>query len=221
MPSRTVGDRLARFNGIERVLPFQAGAVFRPTRQRIGARRHVLCVSRHEFPKRTELFVDAARHLGGRPSVCVGDGSRRIAIEEADRREGGSVRFIAHAPVDELQDLYTDAACIVAPAYDEDYGLTALEAMAHGVPVVVCTDGGGLTELVAETGAGLIAAPEPEAIAEAARRIADDPGLAEALGSLGRTASQAFTWQRAFGQLQAAIDQVMDVPSGDAPPGRP
>ena len=145
-------------------------------RRRPGGRRHVLCVSRHEFPKRTELFVEAAQHLDQWPAVCVGDGSRLASIRERARQADVSVRFVPHAPANELDDLYTDAACVVAPAFDEDYGLTALEAMAHGVPVVVCADGGGLTELVEDAGAGLVVPAEPEAIAEAARRIADDPG---------------------------------------------
>ena len=209
VPSRTVANRLQRFNGVERALPFQAGAVSRPAALRPGARRHVLCVSRHEFPKRTELFVEAAQHLDRWPAVCVGDGSCLAGIQERSHRAHGAIRFVPHAPVKELHELYTDAACVVAPAFDEDYGLTALEAMAHGVPVVVCADGGGLTELVEDAGAGLVVPAEPEAIAEAARRIADDADLAEHLGTAGLSASKTFTWQRAFEQLRAAIHQVM------------
>jgi glycosyltransferase involved in cell wall biosynthesis len=217
VPSRTVADRLRRFNGVERVLPFHAGAAVRPfdsgagahavaAPRRPGARRHILCVSRHEFPKRTELFVDAAQHLDRWPAICVGDGSRLAGLHERAR---GAVQFVPHAPLHELHELYADAACVVAPAFSEDYGLTALEAMAHGAPVVVCADGGGLTELVADAGAGLVVPPEPQAIADAARRIAGEPDLAEQFGAAGLAASRAFTWDRAFEQLRVAIDQVM------------
>ena len=208
VPSRTVEDRLIRFNGIERVMPFQAAAVSRPRGRRRSARRHILCVSRHEIPKRTELFVEASRFFGPWTAVCVGDGSRRIAIQESDTRRGGSVRFVAQASAEQLDELYTDAACVVAPAYDEDYGLTALEAMAYGVPIVVCSDGGGLTELVDDFGCGVVVSPEPEAIAEATRRIADDPAFADPLGAAGRSASRTFTWDRAFEQVSAAINDV-------------
>jgi glycosyltransferase involved in cell wall biosynthesis len=177
--------------------------------QRPGARQHILCVSRHEIPKRTELFIGAAKHFGQWAAVCVGDGSRRIPIQEIDARQGGSVCFITQASANQLDELYMDAACVVAPAYDEDYGLTALEAMAHGVPIVVCNDGGGLTELVEDAGCGFVVPAEPEAIAAATRRIAGEPDLAERLGAAGRSISQSFTWDRAFEQVRTAIDAVM------------
>ena len=48
-------------------------------------RRHVLCVSRHEFPKRTELFVAAAHQLPEVPAICVGSGNRLGFVQRIDR----------------------------------------------------------------------------------------------------------------------------------------
>jgi glycosyltransferase involved in cell wall biosynthesis len=106
--------------------------------------------------------------------------------------------------------LYATALCVVAPAYEEDYGLTAIEAMSWGTPVVVCDDGGSLAELVKETGAGLVVPPDHNAIGDAVRTISYDRVLSTRLGDYGRAAVQhRFTWARAFDQLQSALSRVV------------
>jgi len=78
-----------------------------------------------------------------------------------------------------LRRAMASAVCVVAPAYDEDYGLTAIEAMAAGTPVIVCRDGGGLVELVDHGVTGLVVEPTGAAIATAIRSLTDDPDLAQ------------------------------------------
>ncbi|MDY7105249.1 MAG: glycosyltransferase family 4 protein [Actinomycetota bacterium] len=241
VPSRTVADRLDRYNGIDRVSPFHAGIGLAATAEpaeRPGPGEHVLCVSRHEFPKRTELFAAAARGFGELPAVCVGAGSRIDWVRRIDelarsttdveperlwrarnhgdpplpgRSPAGIVRFVSYATHAELAGLYRRATCVVAPALDEDYGLTVIEAMAHGVPVVVCDDGGSLVELTEDAGAGLVVEPTPEAIAAGVRRLSEDRDLATRCREAAREAGRTFTWSRAFGQLDAAVAAVADA----------
>jgi glycosyltransferase involved in cell wall biosynthesis len=247
VPSQTVRERLRTFNRIQRVLPFYAGLGHGPavleaaptsssTDPTENSRRHVLCVSRHEFPKRTELFVAAAHQLPELPAICVGSGNRLGFVQRIDRhldrgatieaeelwcrepagrlplpgRPGsGRVQFLTHTLGRELDELYATALCVVAPAYEEDYGLTAIEAMSWGTPVVVCDDGGSLAELVKETGAGLVVPPDHVAIGDAVRRLSYDRVLSARLGDFGRAAVQhRFTWPRAFDQLQSALGRV-------------
>ncbi len=104
---------------------------------------------------------------------------------------------------------YRDCSCVVAPAYLEDYGLTALEGMAFGKPVIVCRDGGYLAHLVADGVNGLVVDPTPHALAGAIRRIHEDPAWAQELGEAGRAIAAEFTWDRALAELDAGIEQVM------------
>ncbi len=173
------------------------------------------------------------------PAVCVGSGSRLSFVQRLDRHldrsaaiapedlwcrdpagrlplpghaGSGRVRFETHTLGSQLDELYREARCVVAPAFDEDYGLTAIEAMAAGAPLVVCEDGGSLAEIVAQTGAGLVVPPHHQAIADAVRRIADDASFAARLGAAGRAAVEhRFTWPKAFDQLDKAIERVMTV----------
>jgi len=48
--------------------------------------QHVLCVSRHDFPKRTELFVHAARLMPELAAVAVGAGGRLGRVRQLDRQ---------------------------------------------------------------------------------------------------------------------------------------
>jgi glycosyltransferase involved in cell wall biosynthesis len=238
--SPTVRRRLATFNDIRsNVGLFLAGVGVdvRSSLPGIGRSSHALCVSRHEFPKRTELFVEAML-ASGCPAVCVGAGGRLghlkwlVSTGWPDPPDGGlpwwrspapwiepgtlpadiaNITFESSIGSDELAQRYATASCVVAPAYDEDYGLTALEAMVHGRPVIVCEDGGGLCDLVVDGVNGLVVEPHPAAIASAVERLRGDPDLADELGQKGREIASTFTWANAFAQLDDGIEKVMSA----------
>jgi glycosyltransferase involved in cell wall biosynthesis len=76
----------------------------------------------------------------------------------------------------------------VPTVYRESKGLPALEAMANGVPVVL-PDHGSFSEMIADTGGGLLCRPhEPGDLAEKLGELLRDPVRATALGLNGRHA---------------------------------
>ncbi len=119
--------------------------------------------------------------------------------------EGSPVRFLGRLEPRELSDRYRSASCVVAPAFGEDYGLTAVEAMAHGRPVIVCRDGGGLDDIVEHDVDGLVVEPSVHAVAAAMDRLASDPDLASRLGAAGLIKAATFTWDRTEAELRAAF----------------
>ncbi|HXH56413.1 glycosyltransferase family 4 protein [Iamia sp.] len=195
----------------------------------------VLCVGRLEFPKRPELFVAALRRLPGVPAVIVGSGGRADWVRSVDHRLARpgtdldavdeTALWCCRAEVDEpapdgwrsnielagrvddptLERLYATTPCVVAPALDEDYGLTAIEAMAHGTPVVVGHDGGGLADLVSHEVDGLVVEPTGAAIAAAVERILTDAELAASLAAGARARAAEITWDRADDQIRLAL----------------
>jgi glycosyltransferase involved in cell wall biosynthesis len=117
--------------------------------------------------------------------VVAGDGPLRTRVP-------GALGFVAH---DELQGLYSRAAIVVCPSRREGFGVTCLEAMAHGRPVVASAVG-GLKDLVVDGRTGLLVPPRrPDALRAALERLLDDRGLRLAFGAAGRErAGEHFSW---------------------------
>jgi glycosyltransferase involved in cell wall biosynthesis len=120
-----------------------------------------------------------------------------------------NIEFCGWVEDSTLDQLYRNAPCVVAPALDEDYGLTAIEAMRHGRPVIVCQDGGGLAELVDDGVHGLVVEPSGPAIAAAVERLVGDPDLADELGANGRVRAAELNWANADTELCAGLDRVL------------
>ena len=101
----------------------------------------------------------------------------------------------------DVPDLLGSAAVAVVPSHwAEAFGLTVVEAMAAGVPVVASAVG-GIPELVDEGVTGLLVPPaDPEALATAVERLLRDPAARAAMGAAGREVAH-----RRF-----AIDRVVD-----------
>jgi L-malate glycosyltransferase len=87
---------------------------------------------------------------------------------------------------DDVPRLVRALDMLLLPSHEEPFGRALLEAMALEVPVLA-TNVGGPSELVREGRDGFLLAPEaPVAWAQAARRIAENPQLAHAMGVSGR-----------------------------------
>jgi glycosyltransferase involved in cell wall biosynthesis len=254
--SDTVKGRLSRFNGVaDRTVLFQAGLdedLF--NFQGPVSYEGPICVGRHEFPKRPELFIHAMKLLPNLKGVVIGAGGFTLALYDADRYLGdlhrageeiddetlwkqkifelrktadlrqpqpnynSNVSFYGYVPRQDLIKAYQGALCVVCPAYGEDFGLTALEAMAFSKPVIVCRDGGGYAELVEDGINGFVVEPTGEAIAGAIRRLAEDRNLARRLGEAGHQTSRRFSWDIATRVAADAIRRVLD--EQDGPEGR-
>lgn len=129
-----------------------------------------------------------------------------------DGPPSGRIAFEGDVGDARRDQLYDEAVVVVVPAYREDYGLTALEAMIRARPVIVCSDGGGLTEHITDGETGLIVAPQPRALARAIDRLVRDPAKASRLGEAGRAAILEVTMERAVDQVEAALRSVIAEP---------
>jgi glycosyltransferase involved in cell wall biosynthesis len=97
------------------------------------------------------------------------------------------------APDPDLAALLGGAAALVHPALHEGFGLTALEAMHAGVPVIAARSP-GLAETCAE--APLYVDPyDADGLAHALARVAADPALRAGLAAAGRERAAAFSWR--------------------------
>ncbi len=100
------------------------------------------------------------------------------------------------------------AALLLSTSEFEGFGMSVLEAMACGVPVVA-TDSGGVREVVNESCASLAGVGDVEELAAAMLRILEDPALGRRMGEAGRRrAEERFDLDRIVSRYEALYERV-------------
>lgn len=124
-------------------------------------------------------------------------------LREKAARAGGTIDISGPTPHGEMPTLYADADVLVNPSVSEAFGMSLIEAMASGTPVVA-TRVGGMTEILAEQEAGLLVEPnDPDALSDAILRLARDPDLRRTMGMNGREiARNRYTWDHTTDALR-------------------
>jgi glycosyltransferase involved in cell wall biosynthesis len=118
------------------------------------------------------------------------------------------VRFLGFVPDATLAVLYRLAAAFVFPSLYEGFGLPPLEAMASGTPVIT-SNVSSLPEVV-DDAALLIDPMNPGAIAEAMRRVLEDPVLRADLIRRGCDRVKAFSWQRSVARVREVYREILE-----------
>ena len=101
---------------------------------------------------------------------------------------------LGHVSDRDLVHLYGQARLLVQPSIMEGFGLTALEAMTCGTPVIGSSQG-ALPEIVADPEL-LFDAKDPQNIADRMVRILRDPGFAAQISRWGLEKAQQFSWKK-------------------------
>jgi glycosyltransferase involved in cell wall biosynthesis len=176
--------------------------------------RYVLYVGQFDPRKNVRgllrAFAAAAERDGDLRLVIVGDlGKLSSHLRDALETERvGRDRVIVTGFVDEstLAALYAGAECLLHAAFLEGFGLTALESLAAGTPVVGYA-GGAVAEVVGDAGL-LVTSGDEAALASALGRFLDDDALRAGLRSRARPRASAFSWDRAADETLAVYRKV-------------
>ena len=159
-------------------------------------------VSRLEPIKGMDLvvpaFAEVLKHYPDTQLLVVGDGTLRASMEELAAQLGCAdrVRFVGRQPQEELSQWYSQMDIVLMPSRSEGFGLTAIEAMAHGC-VVVASDVGGLPEVVSDGVCGLL--HRTEDVADMASKISSliaSPELCRTMQKNALQHVQKFSFQR-------------------------
>jgi teichuronic acid biosynthesis glycosyltransferase TuaC len=152
----------------------------------------VVVLGRLTEQKRVHLAIEAfarARERGySGPLRIAGDGVTRAALHVLAGGLGLSdaIDFLGPIPPNAVSRLFASADVCLMPAIGEGFGLAAAEALMQGVPVVACTDGGGLLDVVPASGGGRHTAPTAKAIADGMLALLADPLARAAAHDVGK-----------------------------------
>lgn len=139
--------------------------------------------------------------------VVAGDGPLRRVLEiEASRRAPGRVVWLGHLEADGLARLLASVDLFVHPNDREPFGITPLEAMASGTPVVVPAAGGVLSYASPDT--AWLTEPTGAGLAEGVLRALAWPEERRRRAERARARAQAFAWPRVAERWFAAYDAL-------------
>ena len=158
---------------------------------RAGERLRVLLPSRLLWDKGIGEFVEASRILGqdGFRFQIAGDidhgNPAAVSRVETDAwRNAGLVELLGH--VDDMAGLLQVVDMVVLPSYREGLPKSLIEASACGKPIIA-TDVPGCRDVVEDGVNGLLVpVRDGQALADAIRRLADNPAMRRQMGKAGR-----------------------------------
>jgi len=104
------------------------------------------------------------------------------------------IRFVGFLDGPHVLSAYVDADVYALPSYTESFGMTVVEAMACGSPVVI-SDQVNIHRDIAAVGAGLVTPCAVEPLATCLYRLLSDNALAKAMGAAGRRmVRERYSW---------------------------
>jgi glycosyltransferase involved in cell wall biosynthesis len=187
----TLGRTVVIPNPVDVNAPARRG-IFRGRHPSIGDRRIVLFIGRLSPVKDVELLLDAfelVRNENPQTVLAVaGAGDAAYVHTLRARAESlgilGNVVWTGFLDRTAKAEALADADVFVVPSQSESFGLSAVEALAAGVPTVI-SEGVGIAREVASSAAGVVAPPNAREMANAIERILADDELATALSMRG------------------------------------
>ncbi|MDK2972921.1 MAG: glycogen synthase [Candidatus Sumerlaeota bacterium] len=186
----------------------------------LGSPARLLYVGQlHEYKGVHTLIEAVGLLVEQRGAGCVsltiaGDGPAKYIerLRSLASECGAPVAFKGRVPHDEVPALYRAHDLFVFPSiWREPFGLTHLEAMASGLPVVSTTDGGHGEFLVNEENALTFRKEDGAHLAQCLARLLHDESLARRLADAGRrTVERDFTLSRYIDGLEAFLERMKE-----------
>lgn len=178
-----------------------------------GQRPYILSLGRVNWKKGLDRLISAMPHVSGADLVIAGNDeegyTETLKALAAKCGVADRVRFTGPVHGEEKWRLVRGACVFAMPSYSENFGNSALEAMACGVAVVV-TPEVGLSTAIAAAGAGIVCNGDSDTLGPELAALCAAPERRRALGLAGeKSAAETFSWDsiaKAFGHAYASLD---------------
>lgn len=179
----------------------------------IAGAPYALFLGRLNWKKNLTALIEAMRGVPAMRLLIAGNDEENhvavlrdaIAAHDMASRTTLIARSVGEA---DKAALYGSAALFVLPSINENFGNTALEAMAHGVPVVV-SEAAGVAEAVRVAGAGIVASPNAGSLEQAIAVLAGQPDRAARMARAGKAAARHdFGWPAVAARMIDAYSAI-------------
>ena len=182
----------------------------------------VLFLGRINFKKGLDLLVpafgnvvkilpDARLAVVGPDNEGYSSKVRQWCVEQGIQDK---VFFVDHLGLESVKEAYMDADVFVLPSYTENFGLTVVEAMACGTPVVI-SDQVNISSEIQNSRAGFVVSLDARSMADTICRVLVDKGMASDMGRKGRRIAERYGWplivEKQIEMYQMLIDEANRV----------
>jgi glycosyltransferase involved in cell wall biosynthesis len=157
-----------------------------------------------------DAFAEVARARSDVELRLAGAGSLEPEIRATAAEEplAGRVALLGRVKREDVPALLRSSTLLALPSLGEPFGMSALEALASGLPVVA-TDAGGLADLVPDEGNRKVPPADPAALARGLDELlALGPEQRAALGAHNRSVAETYSWTAAVDRLEAVYADV-------------
>lgn len=188
------------------------------SKARIIDKKYILILGRIDKKKGFDILIPAFANIIKKFNdlilVITGDHATSYThavkqmIEDMSLRTGLNINhniiFTGQVTGDDKWALYKNALMFVLPSYSENFGMSVVEAMACGCPVVI-SDKVGIYKEVADNNAGVIVKTNPESVEEGILKLLNDEKLRETISNNGKSMVEKFY------DIDKVADEMIEV----------
>lgn len=186
---------------------YEPPADVEPSRPAPSGPLRVLWLGSVVLRKGIPYLVEAARELEAANVEVTVVGPIGIT-DNAVAQAPDNITFVGPVPRDQISALYRAADVFVFPTLSDGFGITQVEAMAHGCPVIATPNCG---RVVTDGEDGLVVPTrDAGALAEALRALSQDRDRVAQMGAAAQTTAQRYTLDAYARRLNQAVVAAMD-----------
>ena len=169
--------------------------------------RTVLYIGRLAAQKGVEYLLTAAkdviRQYPDSMFVIVGSGYMQSNLERHAKVLGieNNVSFEGFVKSEKLADYYRDSDIFVSPSIYEPFGITVVDSMKLGVPVIVTDNTGAVEGMTDGKDYIKIEYRNSKSISDSIIRLFSDDNLRRSIGLNGKKAASVYSWDRCAGEI--------------------
>jgi glycosyltransferase involved in cell wall biosynthesis len=186
------------------------------TRYGLDGRAVAVTVNHLHPRKRVDLFLRAMHHAAAQvptaTALVVGGGPERENLEtlaaELGMQSGRDVIFTGAVPEEELPAHYALGDVYLHTGREESFGLSVIEALSLGLPVVAVAEGGPC-DTVQDGISGYLVPPDTEALGNATATLLENPTRARQMGRAGASfVASHYSWTRGADTLLRVFEKI-------------
>jgi len=171
----------------------------------------ILFLSRLDRKKGLEPLLAAFNRCikaGADLQLTVAGGGDPEYVDPMRERASKRTRFTGAVNAEQKRVLFSQAHLFVLPSHSENFGVAVVEAMAHGVPVLI-SPRVGIADAVAEANAGVVTECDDETLAAAILRLSGNPAILAEMSDNARRLALSYTPEPVAASLISAYESIV------------